>query len=64
MTVCSVSAARMDHNDILMELPVTMRNSRLVKSLLSELDARNTKPDRMDFLGLSARLGMIFILGF
>ena len=51
----SVAEAGIDHKDILVELPVTLRNSRLVNALLCELDVRDTKPDRSDFLGLSAR---------
>jgi len=51
----SVAEAGIDHKDILVELPVTLRNSRLVNSLLCELDVRDTKPDGFDFLGLSAR---------
>ena len=52
---CSVAEAKIDHKDILIELPVTLRNSRLVNSLLCELDTRDTKPDCTHFLGLSAR---------
>ena len=44
-----------DHTDVLVELPVTIRNSRLINCLLCELMARDTKPDKMEYLGLSAR---------
>ncbi len=44
-----------DHTDVLVELPVTIRNSRLLNCLLCELGTRDTQPDKMEYLGLSAR---------
>ena len=51
----SVQKSGIDHSDLLKELPVTIRNSRLMNALLCELEARDTQPKRMDFLGLSSR---------
>ena len=51
----SVQKAGLDHKDMLKELPVTIRNSRLMNALLCELDTRDTQPKKMDFLGLSSR---------
>ena len=53
----SVFSAGIDHSDVLVELPVTIRNSRLINSLLCELDVRDTEPYKIDLMGLSARLG-------
>ncbi|XP_064383314.1 eukaryotic translation initiation factor 3 subunit H-like [Halichondria panicea] len=50
----SVQKAGLDHKDMLKELPVTIRNSRLMNALLCELDTRDTQPKKMDFLGLSS----------
>ena len=55
MTCCSVLTVGIDHTDVLIELPVTIRNSRLIDCLLCELGARNTQPDKMEYMGLSAR---------
>jgi hypothetical protein len=44
-----------DHTDVLRELPVTIKNSRLLNCLLCELGMRDTQPDKMEYLGLSAR---------
>lgn len=52
----SVLTAGIDHSDLLVELPITIRNSRLMNSLMCELDTKNKEPDKMQFLGLSARL--------
>ena len=51
----SVQMAKIGHGDILKELSVTIRNSRLVNALLCELDARNSEPENTDFLKLSSR---------
>ena len=57
----SVQRSGVGHKDVLKELPVTIRNSRLVNALLCELDTRNTEPKRMDFLGLSTRWGGMLV---
>lgn len=51
----SVQKSGINHSNVLIELPVKLKNSRLVSSLLCELDSKNKDPSKMDFLGLSAR---------
>ncbi len=51
----SVQRSGLQHGDLLKELPVTIRNSRLMNALLCELDAKDTQPKKMDLLGLSSR---------
>ena len=51
----SVLAMGIDHTDILVELPVSIKNSRLLNCLLCELTAKDKQPDKMEYLGLSAR---------
>ncbi len=55
MLCSSVLARGIDHTDVLVELPITLRNSRLINCLLCELDSKDTKPDKMAYMGLSAR---------
>ena len=50
----SVQLAGIGHSDVLKELTVTIRNSRLINTLLCELDTQNTATEKMDFLALSA----------
>lgn len=55
--LCCISVVRagIGHKDVLKELPIVIRNSRLVNALLCELEIRDVEPKRMDFLGLSSR---------
>jgi len=50
----SVQKASIGHNQVLKELPVTIRNSRLDAALLCELERQTNTPEKMDFLGLSS----------
>ncbi len=51
----SVQRSGLQHGDLLKELPVTIKNSRLMNALLCELDTRDTQPKKMNLLGLSSR---------
>lgn len=53
-SLCSVLDAEMTHSKLLVELPVTLRISRLENALLCELDAQDVGSEKMEFLGLSA----------
>ena len=50
----SVLDAGMTHSKLLVEIPVTLKPSRLENALLCELDAQdNMGSEKMEFLGLS-----------
>ena len=51
---CSVLGAGMTHSKLLIEIPVTLKASRLENALLCELDAQDMGSEKMEFLGLSA----------
>lgn len=50
----SVQQTGMGYSKILKELPVTVRNSKLMNSLLCELEMQSSTTPKPDFLGLSA----------
>lgn len=49
----SVLGAGMTHSKLLIEIPVTLKTSRLENALLCELDAQDMGSEKMEFLGLS-----------
>lgn len=50
----SVLDVGMTHSNLLIELPVTLKTSRLENALLCELDSLDSGSEKMEFLGLSA----------
>ena len=50
---CSLNKVGMKHDEMFEEIPLVIKNSNLVNTLLCKLDENLTEPEHNDFLSLA-----------
>ena len=61
---CRIKEAKLNHDNFMEELPVVIKNSHLVNSVLCELQSMSPSTKRHSFLDLSTRFVLLFFVLF